>query len=387
VASSLFAWLIPSAFPLLLALALVPKAVALGLPTTRLRLHGALLLGIVAGVFGVALEAYFARFTGIDPRAQTLGDWPTLAALILLFAPVEEALKVAAFHPFHRLSPNQGRKGAVVVATLVALGYATTDTAYYLHGQSPDPLVFARALLALPTHVFAAAAWAYLLGRMRERGESDRRVFLAGWIFASTLHGLYDHLLFGRGLASLLAVIPLLAAMAIVAYLTARALFTGAQSLRSLRGRPLPPPPSMNTVRAALRRAERPATLRWIAFGSLVTSGVMIVSVVGAVVLAHRLGIDFAAVDEGQVTSTVPLLMLGGAVLAAFPIAGYLVARAHGTGGILEPAMGAGLAIAGTLVLLGLIAPVAVVFGLAFAPVAFVLACAGAWLGGFSDAT
>src|SRR5690606_12521739 len=122
------------------------------------------------------------------------------------------------------------------------------------------------------------------------------------------------------------------------------------------------------------------------ASGALVTSGVMIVSVVGAVLLARRLGIDFAAVDEGQVTSTAPLLLLGSAIFAAFPLAGYLVARAHGTGSILEPAMGAGLAIAGTLVLLGLTAPVAVVFGLAFAPVAFVLACFGAWLGGYRTA-
>src|SRR5690606_5581913 len=122
VASSLFAWLIPSAFPLVLALALVPRALALGLPTTRIRLHGALFLGALAGLIGVALESYFARFTGIDPRAQSLGDWPTLAALILLFAPVEEALKVAAFYPFHRLQPNQGRRGTIVAATLVALG-------------------------------------------------------------------------------------------------------------------------------------------------------------------------------------------------------------------------------------------------------------------------
>ncbi len=381
MASSLFAWLIPTAFPLVLALALVPRAIGLGLPTTRLRLHGALLFGALAGLLGVALESFFARFTGIDPRAQTLGDWSTLAALILLFAPVEEALKVAAFYPFHRLQPNQGRRGTIVAATLVALGYATIDTAHYLRGQGLDPLSFARALLAIPTHVFAAAAWAYAIGRAREDGEPADRSFVVAWLFASTLHGLYDHLLFGRGLATLFAVVPLLAAMAAVAYFAGRPLFARGAPLPSLRGRPLPPPPSMQTVRAAFRRAERPATLRWIALGSFVTGGVMIVSVVGTVFLAHRLGIDFSAVDEGQVTSTVPLLMLGGAVLAAFPFAGYLVARAHGTGSILEPAMGAGVAIAGALVMLGLIAPVAVVFGLAFAPVAFVLACAGAWFG------
>jgi hypothetical protein len=102
---------------------------------------------------------------------------------------------------------------------------------------------------------------------------------------------------------------------------------------------------------------------------------------VGAVVLARRIGVDFSVVDEGEVTSTVPLMMLGSAVLVTFPISGFLVARASATESVLEPALASGLAITGTLVLLGVAAPVALVFALAFAPVAFALACAGAWVG------
>jgi hypothetical protein len=48
---------------------------------------------------------------------------------------------------------------------------------------------------------------------------------------------------------------------------------------------------------------------------------------------------------------------------------------------LLEPALAAGLAIIATLVLLGLAAPIAMVFALAFSPVALALACAGAWVG------
>jgi hypothetical protein len=48
---------------------------------------------------------------------------------------------------------------------------------------------------------------------------------------------------------------------------------------------------------------------------------------------------------------------------------------------MVEPALSAGLAIVGSLVLLGLAAPISVVFALAFAPIAFGLACAGAWFG------
>jgi hypothetical protein len=67
--------------------------------------------------------------------------------------------------------------------------------------------------------------------------------------------------------------------------------------------------------------------------------------------------------------------------LAAFPVAAYLVARASATRSVLEPAISAGVAIAGSLVLLGVASPVAGVFALALAPVAFGLACAGAWFG------
>jgi hypothetical protein len=72
---------------------------------------------------------------------------------------------------------------------------------------------------------------------------------------------------------------------------------------------------------------------------------------------------------------------LGTAAFAAFPASGFLVAKASAARGVLEPALGASLAILGIVVLLGLAAPVAVVFGLALAPVASALACAGAWAG------
>ena len=134
-------------------------------------------------------------------------------------------------------------------------------------------------------------------------------------------------------------------------------------------------------MRDALRRAERPVMLHWIVLGGLVTMGVISSCVVGAVILGRRLGVDFSAVDEGAATGAVPLAMIGLGVLLAFPTSGYLVARASGADSVLEPALSTGLAIAGTLLMLGLAAPVAVVFALAFAPVAFGLACAGAWVG------
>jgi len=142
---------------------------------------------------------------------------------------------------------------------------------------------------------------------------------------------------------------------------------------------------SLSTVSsAALSRSERPLMMRWIAYGALVQVGVITACNGAAVLLGHRLGVDFAAVDRGAGSvagSIAPLFLLGCATLAAFPVAGYLIARASATTTVLEPAIAAALAILGAMVLLGLAAPITVVFALAFAPVAFGLACAGAWVG------
>ena len=68
-------------------------------------------------------------------------------------------------------------------------------------------------------------------------------------------------------------------------------------------------------------------------------------------------------------------------MLAAFPASGFLIARASSLPSLLEPALAAVLAIVLALVMLGMLAPVALVFAFALAPIAFGLACAGAWVG------
>jgi hypothetical protein len=100
-----------------------------------------------------------------------------------------------------------------------------------------------------------------------------------------------------------------------------------------------------------------------------------------SIAFGHYAHVDFAAVDEHDVSTTAPVALLGAGLLAAFPVSGFFVARASGLPTLLEPALAAALAILASLVLLGLAAPIAMVFALAFSPVAFALACAGAWVG------
>jgi RsiW-degrading membrane proteinase PrsW (M82 family) len=330
-----------------------------------------------------------AAWIRVDPKAPETGALSSILVMVILFAPIEEASKVGALWPFRAKHIEDGEDG-VLLGTAVATGFACVEVGTYLHGTSlasyEGALVMTRIALATVARVFAGAVWGFGLGRARGRGVRGDRFFALSWLGATALRGLFDHLVFGRGLATLFGALPLFAGMLFVSYLGARELAPNALPLSRMRSRlsflsSLPPPPSLRAMRDALRKAERPVMLRWIVLGALVTMGVIITSVVVTVLVARRFGVDFSAVDEGEMTGAIPLALLGLGVLLAFPASGFLVARASGADSVLEAALSTGLAIVGTLVMLGLAAPVAVVFALAFAPIAFGLACAGAWVG------
>jgi RsiW-degrading membrane proteinase PrsW (M82 family) len=324
---------------------------------------------------------------GVDAKLQITGAWASILTTLFVFAPLAEAAKIGVAVPT-RARSMKGPWDGVLVGAGVAAGFACLEMAWFAreatrHGEASVFLV-ARTVQATIARLFAGAIWGYAIGRARARGHRIDRASIAAWGVATLLRGLYDHLIFGRGLAALLGSIPLFVGIVVVSYLAARELGPRPFRARSPGGRPQPistPPPSLRTVRDALRRAERPVMLRWIVLGAVVTVGVIVASVAGAVLLGLRMGVDFGAVDEGEVAGAVPLALIGLGVLVAFPASGYLVARASGADSVLEAALSTGLAIAGTLVMLGLAAPVAVVFALAFAPIAFALACAGAWVG------
>jgi hypothetical protein len=198
-------------------------------------------------------------------------------------------------------------------------------------------------------------------------------------MLAMVVHALFDHVVFGRGPGILVVAAPMLALMGLLSWIALRDVAPRPDAPLSTRF--VPEPPSLSAMRQALRRTDRPLMIHWIAIGALVTLGVMLVSLALAVYAGHRIGIDFSLADQEDVRSSGPLVLLGSAMLAAFPLAGYLVARASSATSVLEPAMGAGLAIAAVVALLSVTAPIAVAFALAVAPVAFVLACSGAWFG------
>jgi RsiW-degrading membrane proteinase PrsW (M82 family) len=358
---------------------------------------GTFLLGALAALPAFYLQEKASAWTGLDVRTSVAGDAGALVFQFAFVSPVREAAKVAASWPAFRSRHFDEPYDGMVYASLASMGFAAYDGAWHLFRHGATAVWITRVLLALPAHLFFAALWGYALGRAKQV-KRPGRIFPATWLAATLGHAFYAHFVYGRGPGALVAAAPMLLAMAAVAWLLARDLRARGERVSripasdpALGGRlSLPPmsaarssrsPPTLSAVREALRHADRPITLRWIAFGALVTIGAMIAGLAASIAFGHYWHVDFAAVDEHDVSTTAPVALLGAGILAAFPFSGFLVARASGVSTLLEPALAAGLAIVASLVLLGLAAPIAMVFALAFSPIALALACAGAWVG------
>lgn len=378
-------WIAPSLVPALLVLAVVYFSDRRREPLPLVLLVFAL-GGVGKGVTYYA-ELRASAWTNLDMSAQVAGNTGSLLFLFGFAAPMREASKVAAMWPAFRSKHFDEPVDGLVYASAAALGFACIENAITLRGHPIGWIWIARTAVALPAHVFFACMWGYALGRVKTI-KRPGPLFPVAWLVATAAHGLYSHLVYGRGPGALVGTLPLLLAMAGVTFFAARDLHArGARSSRSsmllerVSTLYVSGPPSLQTVRDVLRREGQPITLRWIVFGALVTVGAMTAGLAASVAFGHWANVDFSLVDEHDVTTTAPVALLGAGLLAAFPFSGYLIAKASNLPTLLEPALGSGLAILFMLVLLGLAAPVALVFALAFSPIAWGLACAGAWVG------
>lgn len=336
-----------------------------------------LLFGAVAGVIAMLVERSVLAFTELSFEVKSSGTMSAVLASFLLAAPLEEASKTLVVWPLYRLRRIDGARLGLCYATATAAGFAAASgVARLLTGPLSGVLVL-RALCAVPAQLFFAGVWGYALGA--RRGQSGSW-FPVTWLAAVALHGLYIHIVWGRGPGFLIAVVPLLGFMTLGVASALREVNPESRS-RTLAKLHLPEPPRLSLVTEALNPRDQPLMLRWVVLGAFVNVGLMFVLLVAAVALGHRLGVDFSAADESDMTSAGPLALLGAALLASFPIAGYLVARASSSSGVLEPALASALALASIVAILALVAPLGVLFALAVAPLAFGLACGGAWIG------
>jgi RsiW-degrading membrane proteinase PrsW (M82 family) len=376
-------WLLPALLPALCFAALLRKVDPRREPRALVALT--FVLGAIAAGLALFVTGRAASRTGLDVRVSTAGESGALIFLFFVVAPIQEAAKVAAAWPaFVSKQVDQAYDG-IVYAAASSLGFAAIESAFVLRAHPAGLIWVARALIALPAHVFFACIWGYALARAKH-WKRRLPIFPAAFIATIGAHGLYAHFVYGRGPGALLAVSPLLAVMGLVAWMLWRDLaargerHTPVPSTSRSALRQLSQPPSLSAVRSALRRADEPVKVRWIVFGALVTLGAMIVGLAGGVIAAHMLHIDLSKVNEHELSTAAPALLLGMGLLGSFPTSGWLVARAAHVRTLLEPALACVLALGVTLVALGFAAPFAVIFALAISPIAWVLSCAGAWV-------
>jgi RsiW-degrading membrane proteinase PrsW (M82 family) len=380
-------WLLPAILPAVLFAVLVHRTDTRREPPWLVVLT--FVLGSVAALVSLVVVGRAAGLTGLDVRVSAAGESGALVFLFFVVAPAQEAGKVAAAWPAFMSKHFDEPYDGVVYAASSALGFAAVENGFILHAHPTGGIWLARALLSLPAHVFFACFWGYALGRAKQ-SKARIPVFPAAFLASIVAHGLYAHFVYGRGPGALLAVTPLLAVMGVVAWLLARDL-----RLRGDRPSRMPSdaggrlsrlsivaqPPSLSAVRSALTRADQPVKVRWVFLGSLVIIGAMIVGLGAGVLMTRLLKVDLSTVDEHDVGAAAPVLLLGIGLLASFPTSGWLIARAAGVRTLLEPALACVLALVITLTGLGFAAPFTVVFALALSPIAWVLACVGAWIG------
>jgi hypothetical protein len=340
------------------------------------RLAGtALLFGAAVALVALTVERWVLGFTQLSLDVKTSGVASAVLASFLLVAPLEEAMKTLVVWPLYRMRRIDGPRLGLCYAMAAAAGFSAALGVSRLLTVPWTGVLGLRVLCAVPAQLFFAGVWGYTLGA--RRGESGSW-FALSWLGSVALHGLYIHIVWGRGPGFLVAVVPLLLFMALGAASVLREVNPDRQTLAKLH---LPEPPRLSLVTEALNPRDQPLLLRWVVLGAFVNVGLMFALLVAAVAVGHRLGVDFSAADESDMTSAGPLALLGAALLASFPIAGFLVARASSAIGVLEPALAAALALASIVAVLAIVAPLGVLFALAVAPLAFGLACGGAWIG------
>ncbi len=332
--------------------------------------------GALSALFAAYVERVLLSFTGLTLDVATSGASGALLATFLLAAPLEEALKVGVVWPLYRTRRIDTPRLGVCYAAAAGAGFSAVKGVVAVIAGAGAGITVLRSVVSVPAQLFFAGLWGYALGT--RRSSRGGHWFSLAWLAATLLHGLHDHIVWGRGPGLLVTVIPLFVFMGVGAWIALRDV---APDSLPYEHSLIPAPPSLHSMREALRPVDHRLMVRWILLGAFVTLGLIIALLGAAVVIGHRLGVDFSLADEADVRSSGPLILLGAAVLLAFPIAGYLVAKASAAHSVLEPALAAGLALAALVAMLFMTAPLGVLFALAVAPLAFGLACGGAWIG------
>ena len=240
-----------------------------------------------------------------------------------------------------------------------------------------------RAAIVAVDEVAIAAWWGYGLARSGFDGKLGGTPFGRYAIGAMIARGAIEVAM--RGRATLGVVVSLAVGLFLGASVTLgvfRLARHGAAAPTSLAS------VGQETIREIAREQLRRGGVRplWIAIGALGNVGGMLVGFASAVIIGRSARIDFGEIDRSGPAAEYAALLLVLGVVFSFPMSAAVIGLAGGGRRaaqrpyVLEAGLSAVLALAGLLVVLGVIAPVGIALGVACAPVAFVLAGLGAWI-------
>jgi hypothetical protein len=327
------------------------------------------------------LVAYTLDSIGWSLRASSaISSLVAWLSATVIAAPIEHLVLAVVVWPLYRAHRLERLGTAVSAAALAAAGMGSVVAALLVYNER----TISGLLLGLGTLVsrlFGAGIWASFLASSRSR---YKQWVPAAWLCGVIVDGFVRHLLEGRGPGFRIVSVPPLFAMFVIAWVIVRR--SGGSRESAVFGHVHRlglgvDAPGLETVRAAFQHAHRPALVHWIVGGALVNFGASLCALALGVLVAHFFGIDLSRVDEFDANATAPLFVLGLHVLLSFPLAGFLMAKASAADSLFEPAVSALVSIVALTVLLSRSAPVTLVLGVALSPVAFGLACMGAWFG------
>lgn len=333
--------------------------------------------GAAVAVPVMLLTSYVIDSLGWTSDVSKRGVW---FATLLVIAPVEQAALVIVVWPAYR-AHRLLRLGTAVSAGLFgAVGFGAVQIAERVIATSSGwgmlPILGVLGIRAL-----AAASWAAVLSTTWAR---YRHLFPLAWLGATAVDGCARYLQQTAGFPWQVLTLVLLIALLGSSYLIGTK-FAGQRAalnaIRQSRLGMLANPQGIGNVRASWQHAHRPALLHWIVGGAFVSFGANILGLGLGIALAHGLHIDLSRVDESNVGAMIPLLLLSMAVLASYPVAAFLTAKASDADSVFEPGVAALISIVSLTILLSMTAPVTIVLAIVLAPVAFGLSCLGAWLG------
>ena len=341
--------------------------------------------GAALAVPVLLLTSYILDSLGWTALVKSSGVGIAMAATMGISVPLEQAVLVVVVWPWYRAHRLDRLGTAISAGVLAAAGYGVVAS-LAIAATATSAWVVTRVLTSCFTRAFASGIWSSCLSSSQSR---YRHYFPLAWLLAALLDGFLRHLLDGRGAGWQIVALPLVLAMVFSSWQLREKLLGQRESMLPVRHGRLGifvDPHSIGSVRAAWQHAHRPALLHWIVGGAFDSFGANILGFAIGIGIAHLVRLDLSRVNETDVGAMAPLALLGGAVLVSYPLAGYLTAKASAADSVFEPGVAALISIIALTVLLSITAPVTIVLCLALAPVAFGLACLGAWLGlGASD--